>query len=81
MGEVETWAPWTGWDLAARQVGVVVVWEFKAGGLLDGNRDRSAVRLWCACGLESQQRETSLAVLSRMRRLTSTFSWTMLFSS
>ena len=48
------WAPWTGWDLAARQVGVVVVLEFKAGGLLDGNRGRSAVRLWCACGLESQ---------------------------
>ena len=43
------WAPWTGWDLAARQVGVAVVLEFKAGGLLDGNRDRSVVPLWCAC--------------------------------
>ena len=53
-GEVETWARWKGWDLAVRQVGVVVGLEFKAEGLLDGNRDRSAVRLWCACGLKSQ---------------------------
>ena len=50
-------------------------------GLLDPNRDRSAVRLWCAGGLKSQQRETSLAVLSSTRRLTSTCSWTMLFSN
>ena len=50
-------------------------------GLLDPNRDRSAVRLWCAGGLKSQQRETSLAVLNSTRRLTPTGSWTMLFSS
>ena len=72
------WARWTGWDLAARQLGVVVVLECR--DLLDGNRDRSAIRLWCACSLESQQRETSLAVLSRMRRLNPTCSWTMLNS-
>ena len=48
MGEVETWAPWTGWDLAARQLGVVVGLEFKAGdcwtGIVVGRWYRYGVR-------------------------------------
>ena len=42
------WARWTGWDLAARQVGVVVILEFKAGacwtGIVTGRRYGYGVR-------------------------------------
>ena len=42
------WARWTGWDLAARQVGVVVILEFKAGacwtGIVVGRRYGYGVR-------------------------------------